>query len=110
MRRSRDLEQTPGLIDADVADDVRSMVAAVSAAIDTSRIQAVCKVEDVVTVERDRVIKTDGAGHAVTELGGVLDVVDAGDGSITAEQVRGVVARITMPRRRIGRGGLTEGE
>src|ERR1700682_2996997 len=63
MQRARNLEQTPSLIDADVAD-----------------------------------------------VGGVLDVVRAGDGVITANQERGVVARITMPRRRIGRSRLTEGE
>ena len=32
MRRGRNLEQTPGLIDADVADDVRSMHAGVGVA------------------------------------------------------------------------------
>src|ERR1700682_556574 len=48
--------------------------------------------------------------HAVAELGAVLDVVHAGDGVMTAEQERGVVARVTMPRRRIGRRRLTEGE
>src|SRR5258706_16323694 len=61
-------------------------------------------------VEDGRIIETDGAGHAVAELGGILDVVHAGDGVMTADQGRRVVARITMPRRRIGRGRLTEGE
>src|SRR5258707_4927781 len=61
-------------------------------------------------VEDGRIIEPDGAGHAVAELSAVLDVVYAGDGVITAEQVRRVVARIAMPRRRIGRGRLTEGE
>ena len=62
------------------------------------------------TVVHGRIIETDGAGHAVAELGRVLDVVHAGDGVVTAEQIGGVVARITMPRRRIGRGRPTEGE
>src|SRR5439155_16763601 len=62
------------------------------------------------TVEHDRIIEADGARHAVAELGAVLDVVHAGDGVMAAEQERGVVARITMPRRRVGRGRFTEGE
>ena len=62
------------------------------------------------TVVHGRIIETDGAGHAVAELGRVLDVVHASDGVVTAEQIGGVVARITMPRRRIGRGRPTEGE
>ncbi len=86
------------------------MVAAVSAATDTSRIQAVSKVPDSGTVERDRVIQTNAAGHPVAELPSVLDVVDTGDGVFAAEQERGVVARITIPGRRIGRRRLTEGE
>src|SRR6185437_14118726 len=57
-----------------------------------------------------RGVEADGARHAVAELRGVLDVVHAGDGVMTAEQERGVVARITMPRRRIGRSRLAEGE
>src|SRR5258705_10027849 len=62
------------------------------------------------TVVHGRIIETDGAGHAVAKLRAVLDVVHAGDGVMTAEQIGGVVARITMPRRRIGRGRPTEGE
>src|SRR5207247_1192032 len=54
--------------------------------------------------------ETDGGRHAVAELGRVLDVVDAGDGVMTAEQERGVVARIAMPRGGEGRSRLTEGE
>src|ERR1700687_2218465 len=110
MRRSRNLEQTPGLIDADVAGDVRNMVAAVSVAPRTNRTEASRQVEERGTFERDRIFQTNGAGHAVTKLSGVLDVVYAGDGGVAAEQERGVVARITMPRRRIGRGRFAEGE
>src|SRR6185295_11759710 len=60
--------------------------------------------------EHARVIKADGARHAVAELRGVLDVVDAGDVVSAAHQVRVVVARIAVPGRRIGRSRLTEGE
>src|ERR1700738_3629418 len=110
MRRRRNLEQTPGLIDSDVADDVGSMHAGVSVARGAGRIEACRQVIYRGAVEHGRVIEADGAGHAVAELGGVLDVVDAGDGVMTTEQVRGDVARITVPRRRIGRGRFTEGE
>src|SRR6202048_556525 len=110
MCRSRDLEQTPGLIDADVADDVGSMHAGIGVATDADRIETGRQVVDRGAVEHGRIIETDGAGHAVAELGGVLDVVYAGDGVMTADQVRRVVARIAIPWRRIGRGGLTEGE
>ena len=37
-------------------------------------------------VEHGRIIETDGARHAVAELGGVLDVVHAGDGVMTADR------------------------
>src|SRR6202040_1224341 len=40
----------------------------------------------------------------------VLDVVHAGDGVVAADQERRVVARITVPGRRVCRGRLTEGE
>src|SRR5258705_4150436 len=110
MRRTRNLEQTPGLIDADVAGDVRSMGTAVSGAVDTGRIEASRQVEDIGTLERDRVFQTNGARYAIAELGGVLDIVYAGDGGMAAEQERRVVARISMPRRRVGRSRFTEGE
>src|SRR5258706_11148875 len=61
-------------------------------------------------VEQGGIMEAVGADHAVAELGGVLDVVHAGDGVMTADQERAVVARITMPRRRIGRGRFTERE
>src|SRR5262249_29175574 len=46
----------------------------------------------------------------VAELRGVLDVVNAGDGVVTTDQVRAVVARKAVPRSRKGRSRLTEGE
>src|ERR1700730_12182868 len=110
MRRRRNLEQTPGLIDSDVADDVGSMHAGVSVARGAGRIEACRQVIYRGAVEHGRIIEADGAGHAVAELGGVLDVVYAGDGVMTTEQIRVAVARVTMPRRRIGRGRLTESE
>ena len=101
MARSRNLEQTPGLVDADVADDVGSAHATISVAGGADRIDGGRQVIQRGAVVHRRVVQADGAGHAVAELGGVLDVVHAGDGVMTAEQVRAVVARITMPRRRI---------
>src|ERR1700692_4239889 len=110
MRRSRDLEQTPSLIDPDVAHDVGSMHASISVAGSTRCGETGRQVVHRGTVEHDRIIETDGARHPVAELGGVLDVVHAGDGVMTAEQERRVVARITMPRGRVSRSRLTEGE
>src|SRR3977135_415669 len=76
----------------------------------TGRRKAGRQVEDLRAAEHGRIIETDGAGHAVAELRGVLDVVHAGDGGMTAEQERRVVARVTMPGSGIGRGRLAEGE
>src|SRR6202040_429757 len=76
----------------------------------TGRRKAGRQVEDRGAAEPRRVIETDGSRHAVAELGGILDVVHAGDGVMTAEQERRVVARITMPGRRVCRSRLTEGE
>ena len=89
MRRARNLEQTPGLIDADVADDVRSMHAGVGVGWTAAGCTETAALRLATTVR----LKTVGssrpmvAGHAVAELGGVLDVVHAGDGVVTAEQV-----------------------
>src|SRR5439155_20277925 len=112
VRQTANLEQTPGLVDADVADDVRSVDAAVglrrhtaSGSRETNR-----NVTDNGAVVHGRFIQTDGARHAVAELSGVLDVVDAGYVVRTADQVRVVVARIAVPGRRKGRNRLTEGE
>src|SRR5262245_10121511 len=71
---------------------------------------AYAQVEHAGTVEHGRIIETDGARHAVAELSSVLDVVDAGDVVSAAHQERVVVARITIPRRSVGRSRLTEGE
>src|SRR5213078_2542716 len=57
-----------------------------------------------------RIIETDGARHAVSELRSVLDVVDTGDVVGTAHQERVVVARIAVPGCRVGRRRLTERE
>src|SRR3979411_749402 len=120
MQRARDLEQTPSLVDTDVADQIGHHEAAVSGLTAASRAEAggsqrtgrgtSPQVEQRGSVKHGRIIEADGAGHAVAELGAVLDVVHAGDGVMTAEQERGVVARITMPGRRITRRRLTEGE
>src|SRR4051794_20917171 len=86
------------------------MSSAVGVRTGTDRGRSNAEVQHSGAVEHGRIIETDGARHAVTELRGVLDVVHAGHGVMTAHQERGVVARITMPRRRIGRSRLTEGE
>ena len=112
MRRGRKLEQTPGLIDPDVADDVGRMDPGVG--IRTRSVGADCRwnaqIIDGGAVPHGRIVETDSAGHAVAELGSVLNVVDAGVGIIAAEQGRIDVARKTVPRRRIGRGRLAESE
>ena len=100
MHRTRNLEQTPGLIDADVADEVRSVHASVSVLDPAGCTERQVQVGDNGAVEDDRIIETDGGRHAIAELVGVLDVVHAGDVGMTAEQVGRVVARITVPRRR----------
>jgi len=61
-------------------------------------------------IPHGRVVETDRGRHAVAELGGVLDVVDAGVGIVAAEQARSDIAREAVPRCRVGRGGLTKGE
>jgi hypothetical protein len=110
VRRSGNLEQTPSLIEADSADNVRSMNAGIGVGNGTGRAHAHGQVGDSGAVERDRIIETYGARYAVAELGGVLDVVHAGNSVMTAEQERGIVARIPVPGRRIAGGRFTEGE
>src|SRR5262249_5247342 len=114
VQGARHLEQTPGLIDADVADDVRNISAAVGIAkrgdVGAWRtVQAKVaagdfgsrRVDDLraVVAVGAGVIDTDGARHAIAELHGVLDVVDAGDGVIAADQTAGQVTRKALPRR-----------
>src|SRR6266404_5057578 len=110
MRRARNLEQTPGLIDPDSADDVGGMGAAVGIDASTSRADAVGDVPESRAVPHRRIVEADAGGHAVAELGGVLDVVYAGIGVVAAEQARVDVAWKAVPGRRVGRRGLTEGE
>src|SRR4030088_2474025 len=120
MQRARDLEQTPSLVDTDVADQIGHHEAAVRGLTAANRAEAggsqrtgrgtSPQVEQRGAVEHGRIIEADRAGHSVAELRAVLDVVHAGNGVMTAEEARGVVARITMPRRRIGRRRLTEGK
>src|ERR1041385_3548578 len=86
------------------------MRAGVGVGTSTNRGRSNAEVQHGGTVEHSRIIETDGARHAVAELSGVLDVVDAGDVVSTAHQERVVVARITVPGRREGRSRLTEGE
>src|SRR5712664_448093 len=79
VTNGRDLEQTPSLIDTDVADDVRSMHAGVGVGDSAGRSKRQRQVGDGCAVVHGRLIETDGAGHAIAELRGVLDVVHAGD-------------------------------
>src|SRR5207244_6957815 len=112
MRRGRHLEQTPGLIDPDSADDFRRMHAGIgvrSGAVGADR-RRNAQIVDSRAIPDGRVIETDRSRYAVAELEGVLDVVDAGVGIIAAEQARVDVARETVPGRRISRRRLTEGE
>ncbi|MBA7668840.1 hypothetical protein ES703_76957 [subsurface metagenome] len=116
-RRGRNLEQTPGLVDADVADDDRRVHAGVGVGLRAqssqecrrsatstqhARVERVGEVEHLSAPEHGRIIETDGGRHAVAELRGVLDVVDAG-GAVRAadeERVR-LTGRKTRPGRRI---------
>src|SRR4051794_18191659 len=86
------------------------MRSAVGVGTGTDRGRSKAEVQHSGAVEHGRIIETDGARHAVTELGGVLDVVDAGDGVMAAHQERVVVAWIAIPRSRESRRRLTEGE
>ena len=90
MRRGRDLEETPGLIDPDSADDVGSMRAGIgvrSGAVGADR-AGDAQIVDGGAIPDGRVVETDRGRYAVAELGGVLDVVDAGVGVVAAEQAR----------------------
>src|SRR3954453_5884894 len=86
------------------------MSSAVGVRTGTDRGRSNAEIEHSGAVEHGRIIETDGARHAVAELRGVLDVVDAGDVVSTAHQERVVVARIAVPGRRVSRSRLTEGE
>src|SRR5206468_1123612 len=100
------------LIDPDSADDFRSVHAGIgvrSGAIGADR-AGDAEIVDGRAIPDGRVIETDRSRYAVAELEGVLDVVDAGVGILTAEQGRVDVARETVPGRRISRRRLTEGE
>src|ERR1700716_119016 len=102
MQRARDLEQTPSLVDTDVADQIGHHEAAVSGLTAANRAEAggsqrtgrgtSPQVEQRGAAEHGRIIEADG------------------DGVMAAEEERGVVARITMPRRGIGGRRLTEGK
>src|SRR5262249_19520969 len=114
-------EQTPGLVDTDVANEIRHPPAAVGVVADKTpdgssnasnkgrRDRDTC-VEQRRTVELCRIIHASGGRHAVAELPSVLDVVRAGDRVVAADQERGVVAGITVPGRCVRRGRLTEGK
>src|SRR5205085_3898198 len=124
VNRARNLEQTPSLVDPDVADEVRNTGAAIgrtdignvrscgSTKSDRAARYTADRIDDLGTVEvvRAAVIDADRRGHAVTELPSALDVVDTDGRFKAADQERRVVARTAMPRRGECRGGFTEGE
>src|SRR5258708_33635020 len=97
MPLGRNLEQTPSLIDADVADDVRRVNAGVSIAGGTDGTEAGRQVEDRGTVELVGTVDTNTAGHAVAELPSVLDVIHTGNGVFAAEQRRRLFTLIIVP-------------
>ena len=106
MPGGRNLPQTPGLVDADVADDVGSMRGGIGLSNTAGRGERHTQVGHRGAVNRSVSSRRDGGRHAVAELGGVLDVVHAGNGVMTADQERGVVARIAIPRGRERRDDL----
>ena len=111
MRRGGNLEQAPGLVDADVADDFRRMDAGIGVARVQRGVQRRRQIVDGGTVPHRRIVETDAGGDAVAELRRVLDVVGAGTIAAMAPQQEGrVVARITLPGRRVGGRRLAEGE
>ena len=126
VSRSRHLEQTPGLVDTDLTDDVRSIGAAPvvgsasnegsSAEADAEVIQRSTGVgvdagnNAAASIQAAVLFQADRSRHAIAELGGVGDLVDTGHVVLATEEERGVVARIAGPRSRELRHRLTEGE
>jgi len=121
MRRHRQLGQTPSLLNADLTDDVRSPRAAEAVrTVDASgdgpgdgssrRCGRERRVIDVGRVVRDLVLRRDCRRHAITELGGIAELVDTGDIATAADQAVEVVGRIVGPRRVELRDRLTHRE
>ena len=110
MCACRNLEQAPGLVDPDVTDDVGCADAGVDVAPAQRGIERKRQIVDVGAVPDHGIVKTDGAGHAIAELRGVLNVVDAGIGVLTAEQKGREIPGETLPWRGIGGCRLAEGE
>src|SRR3954453_22153535 len=112
MQRAGELHQTPSLICADVADQVGRDKAAIETrprpvGADRARYPEIVKR---CALPNGRVVQPDGRGYAVAELGGVLNVVDAGIGVLAPEQKRREIPGKALPRRGIARSRLAEGE
>src|SRR5947209_4962947 len=112
MQGARELNQTPGLIGTDVADEIGSNEATIET---RPRPIGTDRPRDAQIVERRAlpngwVVQPDRSRHPVAELRGVLNVVDAGIGILATEQEGREIAGKTLPRRGIGGSGLTEGE
>ena len=76
MQARRNLEQTPGLIDADSADDVGRMRAGIGVrAGAVGVIDRDARLDDGGAVPDHGVVETDRGRYAIAKLGGVLDVV-----------------------------------
>ena len=98
MRRAGNLEQTPGLIDADVADDVGCMDAGIGVAGVQRGVQWQRQIVHGSAVPHGRIVETDAGRHAIAELRRVLDVVGAGIVVTLAPHQEGrVVAREALP-------------
>ncbi len=125
MRCTRHLEQTPGLIDADVTDEVGNEGAGVGRAKwrDVGARRAVQAKVARGSVDRSSVddLRPLKSLALLSSTPTVNDTplpnwalywafVDAGDGVIATDQIGGVVAREALPRRDVGRSRLTEGE
>ena len=117
MHRARQLEQTPSLVDADVADDVRQQPRhrkrwcrkplTRHATERTRRIGALKIAVRLNTVGSSRPMLADTPLPNCAVYWMLFTPVTV---VVAADQERRVVARITVPGRRVGRGRLTEGE
>ena len=68
MSCCRQLEQTPGLIDADITDNIRSMRASISVAGDADRVEAGRQIVQRGAVPYDRIVQADGAGYGLRNI------------------------------------------
>ncbi len=112
MRRERRLEQAPGLVDAERRDQIRSNRAGIVArAVGTESAGTLhTEILHAGLIVGRLILGRQGQRHAVAELRGVGELVDAGDRATAADEAVEIVARIVGPRRRELRDRLTHGE